>query len=142
MENDSEASEDAHDTAVEGASVNAATSIQDASCHDALDPERHAEVVPVSVQVLSLQKDVVVSRGVLRILYLLGAIGALWPQNVQVACRCEGHRDVVVEDHGSELIDVVVLVDFVYDGVVSLTSVPLVEKHFEENCRALVASCD
>ena len=45
---------------------------------------------------------------------------------------------MIVKDHGTELINILVCVDFVYDSVVAITPVPLVEEHFEKDRRALV----
>ena len=45
---------------------------------------------------------------------------------------------MIVEHHGSELINVLVGVYLVDDRVVSLAPVPLVEEHLEEDGRVLV----
>ena len=71
---------------------------------------------------------------------ILVGFGARWLDDVEVGDGGLGHACVVVHDEGTELIDVVIIVDFVHDCVVSRSAVPLVEEHLKEDSRVFVAS--
>ena len=49
---------------------------------------------------------------------------------------------MIVEDHGTELVDVLVAVNLVNNGIVAIASVIFIEEHFEKDRRVLVAIHD